>query len=141
MNCNKNLLKNLILLIIMVLVLVLLTGCEEKSVLATRTTEDDSIFGRYKEEIEIFFKKEDVYKAKMTIEFEDEEKANSAYELLDFDTSNLEKNDYKTKKKDNKIVIEMSAEIYKKQYMLDDENMTKEKLQEYFEEFGYEVKS
>lgn len=29
----------------------------------------------------------------------------------------------------------------KKQYMLDDENMTKEKLHEYFEEFGYEVKS
>lgn len=138
----KKVAKSLVLLLIMSLILVALTGCGGDKLVATKTTEDDSMFGTYEEEIEISFKGDKADKIKMTLKFEKEDTAKSAYAIFNLGASILEDEaeDYDVKQSGKKLIIEMSATAYENQEYLKEEDMTKEALKTSLEEDGYKVK-
>ncbi|MDO5555402.1 MAG: hypothetical protein Q4G09_01725 [Clostridia bacterium] len=139
----KKIAKSAILLLVMGMILILLTGCGGDKLVATKTTDDDEMFGKYEEKIEVSFKSDKVDKVKMTLKFEDSEKAESAYSMFNFATSMLEeeeKDGFKVKQDGKNINVEMSSEVYKDQEYLDDEDITKEAMKKSLEEQGYKVK-
>ena len=135
----KKVAKSVSLLLIMGMILILLTGCGKNKLVGTKTTENDSMFGTYEEEIEVSFK-DDI---KMTMKFEDEDKAQSAFAIFNLGVSMLEegqKDAYEVKQSGKKVTIEMSGAIYEEQQYLNEEDMTKDALKASLEEDGYTVK-
>ena len=139
----KKLAKSVALLLIMGMVLLLLTGCGGDKIVGTKTNENDSMFGTYEEKIEISFKDDKPDKIKNTFEFENEDKAQSAYAIFNLGVSMLEegqKEAYQVKQSGKKVTMEMSAEIYGEQQYLNDKDMTKDALKASLEEDGYKIK-
>lgn len=135
--------KSVALLLIMGMILILLTGCGGNKLVGTKTTENDSMFGTYEEEIEISFKDNKADKIKMTMKFEDEDKAQSAFAIFNLGVSMLEegqKDGYEVKQSGKKVTIEMSSAIYEEQQYLNEEDITKDALKASLEEDGYKVK-
>lgn len=138
----KKTLKALLLVLAMGLIVISLTGCGSDKLVATKTTEDETM-GNYKEEITITFKDDKVETVEMKMEFDDEETAQSMHGLLSLAMSMSEDGQLEGMeiKQDGKsIVITMDAEAYASSEGASDEAMTKEALKEALEEDGYTVK-
>lgn len=139
----KKVLKSVALLLIIGMVLVLLTGCGGDKLIATKTTEDDSMgLGKYEEKIEVKFKDDKVSEMTMTAEFEKEESAKSMAAIFNLGAtmSEEEMEGFKVEQEGKKVVIKMDAKTFAKQEDLSDEEMTKEAIKKSLEEDGYTVK-
>ena len=68
----KKTLKALVLAVIIGLILISLTGCGGNKLVATKTTEDETM-GSFKEKIVIKFKNDKVETMEMTMEYDKEE--------------------------------------------------------------------
>lgn len=139
----KKALKSVALLLIIGMVLVLLTGCGGDKLIATKTTEDDSMgLGKYEEKIEVKFKDDKVSEVTMTAEFEKEEAAKSMAALFNLGSSMAEEEmeGFKVEQKGKKVIMKVDAKTFAKQEDLSDEDMTKEAIKKSLEEDGYTVK-
>ena len=139
----KKALKSVSLLLIIGMVLVLLTGCGGDKLIATKTTEDDSMgLGKYEEKIEVKFKDDKVSEVTMTAEFEKEEAAKSMAALFNLGSSMAEEEmeGFKVEQKGKKVIMKVDAKTFAKQEDLSDEDMTKEAIKKSLEEDGYTVK-
>ena len=138
----KKTLKSLALIVTMGLVLVSLAGCGSNKLVATKTTEDPSM-GNYKEEIVMTFKNDKVDTIKMTMEFDNEETAETMYSLYSFGLSMSEEESIEgmdVKLDGKKFIITMDASTYAESEGVSDEEMTRETLKKALEEDGYTVK-
>ena len=139
----KKVLKSVALLLIIGMVLVLLTGCGGDKLIATKTTEDDSMgLGKYEEKIEVKFKDDKVSEMIMTYEFEKEESAKSMAALFNLGASMAgeDMKGFEVEQKGKKFVMKMDAKAYAEQEGATDEEMTKEAIKKSLEEDGYTVK-
>lgn len=139
----KKALKSVSLLLIIGMVLVLLTGCGGDKLIATKTTDDDSMgLGKYEEKIEVKFKDDKVSEVTMTAEFEKEEAAKSMAALFNLGSSMAEEEmeGFKVEQKGKKVIMKVDAKTFAKQEDLSDEDMTKEAIKKSLEEDGYTVK-
>ena len=139
----KKALKSVSLLLIIGMVLVLLTGCGGDKLIATKTTEDDSMgLGKYEEKIEVKFKDDKVSEVTMTAEFEKEEAAKSMAALFNLGSSMAEEEmeGFTVEQKGKKVIMKVDAKTFAKQEDLSDEDMTKEAIKKSLEEDGYTVK-
>lgn len=132
----KRTIKSAMLLTVLAVILFALTGCGNKLV-ATKT-ESDSMFGEYKETVEVSFKKDKADKIKITMEFESEDNAESIaslYKLAGDSVDGLE-----VEQKDKKVIITMDPETFADEEGLDDSDLTKDSIKKSLEEAGYTVK-
>ena len=138
----KKTLKGLVLLVLMVLIVISLTGCGSDKLVATKTSEDDTM-GKYEETITVTFKKDKVETIKMEMEFEKEEIAQTMSGLFSLGMQSMDESEtkgFEVKQDGKKLVISMDAAAYAESEGVSDEEMTKESLKKSLEESGYTVK-
>lgn len=137
----KKTIKNIALVLVMGIMLVLLTGCGGNKLVATKTSEDDTM-GKYNEKIEITFKNNKANEIKMTYEFEDKSNADSMYSLLNLGMAMAgeEVEGLKVEQDDKKVIMTMDSKAFEEQEGTNDEEMTKDALKAKLEEQGYKVK-
>lgn len=138
----KKTLKATVLALIMSLVVISLTGCGSNKLVATKTTEDETM-GNYKEEITITFKDDKVKTVEMCMEFEDEEIAKGMYGIFSLGMSMDEDGELEgmdVKQDGKKLTITMDAKAFAESEEVSEEEMTKEALKKSLEEDGYTVK-
>lgn len=131
------------LIIAMAMLLVLLTGCGEDKLVATKTTEDNTLgLGKYEESVEIKFKDDKVTEIAMISEFEEEESASNMATLLNrgLSTSEEEIQGLSVLQEGKKVIMKMEAEMFAEQAGISVEEMTKEALRKSLEEDGYTIK-
>ena len=131
----KKLMKSSLLLAVMAIFLFALTGCGGNKLVATKS-EEDSMFGKYEQKIEIKFKNNVASEIKMTMEFESKEKADSImslYKLAGEDTDKIEQ-------KDKKIIQKMNVDDYAKDQNISKDKLTKDYFKTELEKEGYKVK-
>lgn len=138
----KKTLKATVLALVMGLVIISLTGCGSNKLVATKTTEDETM-GNYKEEITITFKNDKADTVQMSMEFEDEKIAEGMYGIFSLgmsmdETGELEGMDVKQDGK--KLIITMDSKAFAESEEVSEEDMTKEALKKALEEDGYTVK-
>ncbi len=131
----KKLMKSSLLLMVMAIFLFALTGCGGNKLVATKS-EEDSMFGKYEEKIEIKFKNKVASEIKMTMEFESKDKAESIMSLYKLSGENTDK----MEQKDKKIIMKMDVDEYAKEQNVSKDKLTKEYFKEYLEKEGYKVK-
>ena len=138
----KKTLKLLLVVVFLAAILLSLTGCGNKLV-ATKVTDDDTL-GKIEEKHEYTFKGDKIDKVKMTMEFEDKDKAkkgeqqlNAAFAFI-LALGDVEL-DYEIELKGKKVIMKLDAEAF---YSMEGEaeGATKEELKEQLEEEGYKVK-
>lgn len=135
----KKTLKITALLMIVAIMLLSLAGCGKDKIVATKSTsEENSMFGAYDEKIEVTFKKEKVDKIVWTMEFKDEETANSMSGLYQLASSELK--DLEIKQDGKNVVLTMGAESFASQSDMNKEDLTKDQIVKELEEQGYTVK-
>lgn len=132
----KRTVKSALLLAVLAVILFALTGCGNKLV-ATKT-ESDSMFGEYKETVEVSFKNDKADKIKMTMEFEDEDKAKSLAELYELAAGSID--GLEVEQKGKKVTITMDPDTFAEEEGLDEDELTKESIKKALEEAGYTVK-
>ena len=139
-------LKYLIIVLIilaMVLISFVLTRIENNNrLVATKTIEEENM-DKYISEIDITFKKGKVVSVKESMEYEDEETAESMYSMYNFLMSMQNSEDATSMKvgiDGKKIVINMDADQLEQNLGVSIEEMTKEELKANLEENGYNVK-
>ena len=71
----KKTIKSSALLLVIAMILFTLTGCMGNKLVATKSNED-SMFGKYEEKVEISFKDDKADKITITTEYEEKEKLN-----------------------------------------------------------------
>ncbi len=138
----KKTLKSIVLLIIMGVALVLLTGCGGDKLVATKTTED-SLMGKYEEQVVVTFKDDVVENVEMSMEFDSKETAEGMYGLYNMGVSMSEDESLaglNVKLDGKKLVITMDASAYASQGEMTQEEMSKDAIRKSLEESGYEVK-
>ncbi len=138
----KKVAKSVALLLVMGMVLVLLAGCGSNKLVATKTTEDDSM-GTYKEEVVMTFEKDKVTNIEMSMEFDEEEKASTMYSLFNMGLSMSEDEStqgMEAKQDGKKLIITMDAKAYAESEGVSDEEMTKDAMKAALEADGYTVK-
>ena len=138
----KKTLKGLVLLVLMGLIVISLTGCGSDKLVATKTSEDDTM-GKYEETITVTFKKDKVETIKMEMEFEKEEIAQTMSGLFSLGMQSMDESEtkgFEVKQDGKKLVISMDAAAYAESEGVSDEEMTKESLKKSLEESGYTVK-
>ena len=138
----KKTLKALALALVMGIMIISLTGCGSDKLVATKTTEDETM-GSYTEKITITFKKDKVETIEMSMGFDDEETAQGMYGLFSLGMSMDESGELEgmdVKQEGKELIITMDAELYAESEGVSDEEMTKEALKEALEEDGYTVK-
>lgn len=132
----KKTLKVSALLIIVALMLVSLTGCFKNKIVATKHTDaEKSMVGAYDEKIEITFKKDKADKIVWTMEFEDEEKAESTASLYDSFIKGAD-----VDQKGKKVVVKINTKDFADIYEMKDDELTKDNLVKKLEDQGYTVK-
>lgn len=147
----KKTVKSIFMVLMMAVLVLSLAGCgkneskEQKAnadTLVATKSEEDSTFGKYKETVEFEFENGKANKTTVKMEFEEEEKAKSAEEMLKYMASLTDK--ISVERTEKKVVVSMDA----KEFLgLDDEEdeesndnaLTKEALQKVLEEEGYEI--
>ena len=135
----KKTLKISALLMVVAIMLLALTGCGKNKIVATKSTSgENSMFGAYDEKIEVTFKKDKVDKIVWTMEFKDEETAESMSGLYQMASSELK--DLEIKQDGKKVVLTMGAESFASQSDLKDEDLSRDKIIKELEEQGYTVK-
>lgn len=138
----KKTLKAAILAVVMGLIIISLTACGSNKLIATKTTEDETM-GNYKEEITMTFKDDKVETIEMSMEFDDEETAEAMYSLYSFGMSMSEEEapeGMQVKREGKKFIMTMDATAYAEFEGVSDEEMTKEALKAELEADGYTVK-
>ncbi len=138
----KKTLKALLLAVVIGLMVISLTGCGNKKLVATKTTEDE-IMGNYKEEITMTFKDDKVETIEMKMEYDDEETAQGMYGLLSLGMSMDESGELEgmeVKQDGKSVIITMDAEMYAESEGASEEEMTRDAMKEALEEEGYTVK-
>lgn len=138
----KKTLKSMALILVMGLFLVSLAGCGSDKLVATKTTEDDTM-GTYKEEITMTFKDDKVTNIEMSMEFDKEETAEGMYAIFNMGASMSEESmpeGMEVKQDGKKLIITMDAKAYAASEGVSDEEMTKDALKAALEEDGYTVK-
>lgn len=129
--------KSILLVAVMAIILLALTGCGSKKLVATKSSDEAGI-GKYEEKIEVTFKDDKADKIVWTMEFEDEEKAESLAKV--FESLGSEMEGFEFEHKGKKVILSMDSKAFADQQDLDDNSMSREELKKELEEEGYKVK-
>ena len=132
----KKVLKSSLLLAVLAMLLLALTGCGGNKIVATKS-EENEMFGKYEEKIEITFKKDKIDKVVMTMEFENEDKAKALASL--YNMSKESNDDLKVEQKGKKLIMTMNAKAFADQEGVN-EDVSKDSIKKSLEEAGYKVK-
>lgn len=98
----------------------------------------DATLGSYTEIIRAGYKDDKLVSIGVAMEFADEEKAKSIYTVLQMSSESLE--GFVASQEGKRIILTMSAEAFKEQESLTDDQLTKENIKKVFEQEGYTVK-
>ena len=131
--------KSLLLALVMGLLLIALTGCGGNKLVATKSS-DDECMGKYEEKIEVSFKNDKADQIVWTMEFEDEDKAESVASIFKMANSSDEDSKIDVEQKGKKVTLKMDAKSFASQEDMDDNSLSKEEMKKSFEEEGYTVK-
>lgn len=131
--------KSLLLALVMGLLLIALTGCGGNKLVATKSS-DDEFMGKYEEKIEVSFKNDKADQIVWTMEFEDEDKAESVASIFKMANSSDEDSKIDVEQKGKKVTLKMDAKSFASQEDMDDNSLSKEEMKKSFEEEGYTVK-
>lgn len=129
--------KSLLLVAIMAIILLALTGCGGNKLVATRSNDDTGV-GKYEEKIEVSFKDDKANEIVWTMEFEEEDDAETLAELFEEYKSDME--GLEVEQKGKKVILTMSSDAFADQKDMDDDSMSREEIKKSLEESGYEVK-
>lgn len=124
--------KSILLVAIMAILLLALTGCGGDKLVATKSSDE------YDEKIEISFKDDKIEEIVWTMEFSEEEDAESFVEI--FEELGDESEGMDVKQKGKKVVLTVDAETFAELEGYDNESVSKDEIKESLEEDGYEVK-
>lgn len=131
--------KSIVLALVMGLLLIALTGCGGNKLVATKSSDDD-FMGKYEEKIEISFKDDKADQIVWTMEFEDEDKAESVASIFKLASSSDEDVKIDVEQKGKKVTLKMDAKSFASQEDMDDDSLSKEKMKKSLEDEGYTVK-
>ena len=118
---------HLLIALAMVVLLFSLTGCGSNKLVATKTTEDE-MFGKYEEKMEIKFKDDKAETIVWTMEFEDEDKAESTSALFKLLENDEEFKGIEVEQKGKKVVLTMDAKSFASQQDMDDDSLSKDEI-------------
>lgn len=135
----KKTVKYLLVAFAMVVLLFSLTGCGSNKLVATKTVEDE-FFGKYEEKIEIEFKDDKAETIVWTMEFENEDDAESTASMFKLLEGDEEFEGIEVEQKDNKVILTMDAQSFASQQDIDDGSLSKDEMKKSLEEEGYKVK-
>lgn len=127
----KKTVKSVLLLIVMAIMVFALTGCGSK-VVGTKS-EEDSMFGKYTEKVEVKFKSNKADKVVETIKFDNEDKAKLMETGLSVFGSD---SDVKIKRSGKKITMTVDAETF----FGTKDDLSKDDVKTKLKDMGYEVK-
>ena len=129
----KKILKVTLYLLMIILVAILITGCESKKIIATKTSQDESV-GEYEEIVEVTFKDKKADEVTVIYKFETLEDANNIYNLYRL----FIKEEINVDNEEKSVIIKMNADSYFKK----EENLgrSRKEIKSYLEGQGYNVK-
>lgn len=131
--------KSIVLALVMGLLLIALTGCGANKLVATKTS-DDEFMGKYEEKIEISFKDDKADQIVWTMEFEDEDKAESVASIFKLASNSDEDTKIDVEQKGKKVTLKMDAKSFASEEDMDDNSLSKEEMKKSLEDEGYTVK-
>ncbi len=131
--------KSIILALVMGLLLIALTGCGANKLVATKSS-DDEFMGKYEEKIEISFKDDKADQIVWTMEFEDEDKAESVASIFKLASNSDEDTKIDVEQKGKKVTLKMDAKSFASEEDMDDNSLSKEEMKKSLEDEGYTVK-
>lgn len=131
--------KSIVLALVMGILLIALTGCGANKLVATKSS-DDEFMGKYEEKIEISFKDDKAYQIVWTMEFEDEDKAESVASIFKLANSSDEDTKIDVEQNGKKVTLKMDAKSFASQEDIDDNSLSKEEMKKSLEDEGYTVK-
>ena len=135
----KNKAKSIVLALVMELLLIALTGCGANKLVATKSS-DDEFMGKYEEKIEISFKNDKADQIVWTMEFEDEDKAESVASIFKLASNSDEDTKIDVEQKGKKVTLKMDAKSFASEEDMDDNSLSKEEMKKSLEDEGYTVK-
>lgn len=131
--------KSIVLALVMGLLLMALTGCGANKLVATKSS-DDEFMGKYEEKIEISFKDDKADQIVWTMEFEDEDKAESVASIFKLANNSDEDTKIDVEQKGKKVTLKMDAKSFASEEDMDDNSLSKEEMKKSLEDEGYTVK-
>lgn len=131
--------KSIVLALVMGLLLIVLTGCGANKLVATKSS-DDEFMGKYEEKIEISFKDDKADQIVWTMEFEDEDKAESVASIFKLASNSDEDTKIDVEQKGKKVTLKMDAKSFASEEDMDDNSLSKEEMKKSLEDEGYTVK-
>ncbi len=131
--------KSIVLALVMGLLLIALTGCGANKLVATKSS-DDEFMGKYEEKIEISFKDDKADQIVWTMEFEDEDKAESVASIFKLANNSDEDTKIDVEQKGKKVTLKMDAKSFASEEDMDDNSLSKEEMKKSLEDEGYTVK-
>ncbi len=131
--------KSIVLALVMGLLLIALTGCGANKLVATKSS-DDEFMGKYEEKIEISFKDDKADQIVWTMEFEDEDKAESVASIFKLASNSDEDTKIDVEQKGKKVTLKMDAKSFASEEDMDDNSLSKEEMKKSLEDEGYTVK-
>lgn len=131
--------KSIVLALVIGLLLIALTGCGANKLVATKSS-DDEFMGKYEEKIEISFKDDKADQIVWTMEFEDEDKAESVASIFKLASNSDEDTKIDVEQKGKKVTLKMDAKSFASEEDMDDNSLSKEEMKKSLEDEGYTVK-
>ena len=131
--------KSIVLALVMGILLIALTGCGANKLVATKSS-DDEFMGKYEEKIEISFKDDKADQIVWTMEFEDEDKAESVASIFKLANNSDEDTKIDVEQKGKKVTLKMDAKSFASEEDMDDNSLSKEEMKKSLEDEGYTVK-
>ena len=131
--------KSIVLALVMGLLLIALTGCGANKLVATKSS-DDEFMGKYEEKIEISFKDDKADQIVWTMEFEDEDKAESVASIFKLANNSDEDTKIDVEQKGKKVTLKMDAKSFASEEDMDDNSLSIEEMKKSLEDEGYTVK-
>lgn len=131
--------KSIVLALVIGLLLIALTGCGANKLVATKSS-DDEFMGKYEEKIEISFKDDKADQIVWTMEFEDEDKAESVASIFKLANNSDEDTKIDVEQKGKKVTLKMDAKSFASEEDMDDNSLSKEEMKKSLEDEGYTVK-
>ena len=124
--------KSILLVAIMAILLLALTGCGGDKLVATKSSDE------YDEKLEISFKDDKIEEIVWTMEFSEEEDAESFVKI--FNELGDEMEGMEVEQNGKKVVLTVDAETFAELEGYDNESISKDEIKKSLEEDGYEVK-
>ena len=125
--------KSIVLALVMGLLLIALTGCGANKLVATKSS-DDEFMGKYEEKIEISFKDDKADQIVWTMEFEDEDKAESVASIFKLANNSDEDTKIDVEQKGKKVTLKMDAKSFASEEDMDDNSLSKEEMKKSLED-------